>query len=292
MDPLASSRKADQNFNGEGIISVNLEFQLPRLAGSTYLNSAPLIWSFLHGSRRTQVQLIDAVPARCAALLAQGAVAAALVPVIEYQRTTDVLLVPDICVGSQGEVRSVVLVSLRDDLKEIRSVALDDSSRTSATLINILFREFIGHEPVWESYSSPDLRRTLNVNDGALIIGDPAMTFNRAGLNVWDLASLWRQFTGLGFVFAMWMVRAQVRESLQAIDFSGACDEGLSQLEQIAKEYASSLSLPASELELYLRQNISFRMDASMRAGLDLYYELAQRHKLIDAVKPLKTLEP
>ena len=238
------------------------------------------------------MQLIDAVPARCAALLAQGAVAAALVPVIEYQRTTDVLLVPDICVGSQGEVRSVVLVSLRDDLKEIRSVALDDSSRTSATLINILFREFIGHEPVWESYSSPDLRRTLNVNDGALIIGDPAMTFNRAGLNVWDLASLWRQFTGLGFVFAMWMVRAQVRESLQAIDFSGACDEGLSQLEQIAKEYASSLSLPASELELYLRQNISFRMDASMRAGLDLYYELAQRHKLIDAVKPLKTLEP
>jgi len=63
-------------------------------------------------------------------------------------------------------------------------------------------------------------------------------------------------------------------------------------LEQIAEEYASSLSLPASELELYLRQNISFRMDSSMRAGLDLYYELAQRHKLIDAVKPLKTLEP
>ena len=61
------------------------------------------------------MQLIDAVPARCAALLAQGAVGAALVPVIEYQRTTDVLLVPDICVGSQSEVRSVVLVSLRDD---------------------------------------------------------------------------------------------------------------------------------------------------------------------------------
>jgi chorismate dehydratase len=237
------------------------------------------------------VQLIDAVPARCAALLAQGAVGAALVPVIEYQRTTDVLLVPDICVGSQSEVRSVVLVSLRDDLKEIRSVALDESSRTSATLIKILFREFVGHEPVWESYS-PDLRRMLNANDGALIIGDPAMTFDRARLNVWDLASLWREFTGLGFVFAMWMVRAGMRESLRAIDFPGACDEGLSQLDQIAKEYASSLSLPASELELYLRQNISFRMDASMRAGLDLYYDLAWRHNLIDAVKPLKTLEP
>ena len=264
---------------------------LPTIAASTYLNSAPLIWSFLRGSRRDAAHLIDAVPARCAKLLSQDEVAAALVPVIEYQRTADVLVVPGICVGSKHEVRSVVLVSRRDDLKEIRSVALDESSRTSATLVRILFREFIGHEPMWES-CSPDLQGMLAVHDAALMIGDPAMSFSRIRLNVWDLASLWRQYTGLGFVFAMWMVRANAKNVVRAIDFAGACDEGLSQVEQIAVEYASSLRIPVADLIHYLRHNITFRIDDEMREGLQLYYKLASRNGLIPLVKPLKTLEP
>jgi len=232
------------------------------------------------------------VPARCADLLATANVSAALVPVIEYQRLTrDVYAVPDVCVGSRREVRSVVLVSRKDDIKEIRSVALDESSRTSATLIKILFREFIGHEPQWETYS-PDLSRMLSSHDAALVIGDPAMTFDRTGINVWDLASLWNQFTGLGFVFAMWMVRAEAREALGGIDFAVARDEGLSNLDDIASEYSKVLGLQHSELKLYLQQNISFHIDDEMQAGLDLYFKLAQRHKLIDTVRPLKTVQP
>lgn len=272
------------------IYSDNLQSQLPSLAASRYLNSAPLIWSFLRGSNRNHVQLIEAVPARCAQLLATGAVAAALVPVIEYQRMpNEVYAESAVCVGSKREVRSVVLVSGRDDLKEIRSIALDESSRTSATLIKVLFREFIGHEPEWQTFS-PDLPRMLSAHDAALIIGDPAMTFDRAGLNVWDLASLWNQFTGLGFVFAMWMVRAEVLKALDEINFAAACVEGLANLDQISNEYSAILGLPAEELKLYLEENISFRIDDEMLRGLDLYFQLAQRHHLIDTVKALKTL--
>ncbi len=224
-------------------------------------------------------------------LLSENEVAAALVPVIEYQRMADVLVIPDVCVGSKKEVRSVVLVSRRDDLKEIRSVALDESSRTSATLVRILFREFIGHEPMWES-CSPDLQGMLAVHDAALIIGDPAMTFRRIGVNIWDLASLWRQFTGLGFVFAMWMIRASAKGVVRAIDFESACVEGLSQVEQIAREYASPLRLPVAELIHYLLHNITYRIDEEMRDGLELYYQLASRHGLIPSLKPLKTFEP
>jgi predicted solute-binding protein len=72
-----------------------------RLAASSYLNSAPLIWSFLNGSKRGQVEFVEAVPARCAQLLAESAVEAALVPVIEYQRIAGGVLVRDVCVGSQ-----------------------------------------------------------------------------------------------------------------------------------------------------------------------------------------------
>src|SRR5919112_5070606 len=94
----------------------------PKLAASSYLNTVPLIWSFMRGTRRRDVQLVtDAAPARCADMLARGEVEAALVPVIEYQRIRDLAIVPGVCVGSRQRVRSVVLV-MRDDLDNLRKV--------------------------------------------------------------------------------------------------------------------------------------------------------------------------
>src|SRR5437879_4392579 len=149
--------------------------RLPRIAASSYLNTAPLIWSFIHGSQRDAVELFtDRSPARCAEMLASDEVDAALVPVIEYQRIPDIVIVPDVCVGSRSAVRSVVLVTRRNNLKKITRVALDDSSRTSVALVKIIFREFLGFEPEWRT-SAPDLKSMLAEADAALIIGDPAM---------------------------------------------------------------------------------------------------------------------
>ena len=136
-----------------------------------------------------------------------GEVDAALVPVIEYQRLDGVSIVPDVCVGSRSAVRSVVLVSKHEDLKNVRRVALDASSRTSQALVKIIFREFLQFEPKWET-ASPDVNAMLEDNDAALLIGDPAMKIALPDVHVFDLASLWRRFTDTGFVFAMWMVRA------------------------------------------------------------------------------------
>jgi chorismate dehydratase len=185
-----------------------------------------LIWSFTHGSRVGTVALSEAVPGRCAALLATGEVEAALVPVIEYQRIPNLSIVPDVCVGARRQVRSVVLVSRHQDLSAIRTVALDESSRTSATLIKVLFREFVDHEPAWTA-APPELTSMLDTSDAALIIGDPAMTLPQHGLYVFDLATLWHQYTGLGFVFAMWMIRDQSVASVSGVDFVAACHEGL-----------------------------------------------------------------
>src|SRR5689334_10523199 len=238
-----------------------------RLAASSYLNSAPLIWSFLKGSKRGRVDFVEAVPSRCAALLAQAEVEGALVPVIEYQRITGGALVADVCVGSQKEVLSVVLVSKDTELEHVRSVALDESSRTSATLVKIIFREFLDHEPAW-TVRSPDLEEMLERNDAALIIGDPGMTFPRAGLKVWDLASLWRKYTGLGFVFAMWMVRDDAIEKARRVDFASARDEGVAQVEEIIESYQQKIPMSLNELRKYLTENIAFHVDDSMQRGL------------------------
>ena len=230
--------------------------------------------------------MVEGVPSKCAELLAQGEVDAALVPVIEYQRAKDVSLIPNVCVGSKNEVRSVVLVSKDAELETIRSIALDQSSRTSAALLKILFREFLETEPKWATYS-PQLSEMLNENDAALIIGDPGMTFPREGLRVWDMASLWRKYTDLGFVFAMWMIRSAEPEVAQKADFAAARDEGIANKDAIVAQYRSQLSLDDSELESYLTDNITFTPDESMLAGLKLYFELAYKHKLIPELKPL-----
>jgi chorismate dehydratase len=261
---------------------------LPRLAASSYLNTAPLIWSFTRGSRQSDVDLVtDTSPAECADMLAHGKVDAALVPVIDYQTIPEITLLGKVCVGSRSQVRSVVLVTAGLDLKEVRKVSLDKESRTSATLVRLIFREFLGIEPEWTT-SAPDLGLMLKNADAALLIGDPAMSFNRAGLRVYDLASLWREKTGLGFVFAMWMGRERAIGKIAEVDFAAARDEGLLHVDEIAEAYERELHKPKADLCEYLRENITFNLDPEMQAGLELFYALAFKHGLIQNLRALE----
>lgn len=213
----------------------------------------------------------------------------ALVPVIEYQRLPGIGVVPDVCVGSHFEVRSVVIASKYAELKSVRRIALDDSSRTSSVLVKIIFREFLGVEPHWQA-SPPDLTAMLRDNDAALIIGDPAMKIRRDEFHVFDLATLWREHTGLGFVFAMWMAREKEAKRIRTLDFAAARDEGLAHVEEIVSAYEPRLDLTREALESYLTQSISFSLDKELRAGLELFFELAQRHNLVSERRDLKML--
>jgi len=284
---------------------------VPRISASSYSNTAPLVWSFLYGQNHGKVEIIlDTAPARSAELLAQNRVDAALVPVIAYQTIEDVRLVPDVCVGARERVRSVALITKGGDLSAARSVALDVSSKTSVTLTKIIFREFFGFEPQWIE-SAPDLDQMLGEADCALLIGDPALKLSvpyapllseegwpKAGvveaaegtddgeLRFFDLAELWKQHTGLGFVFAMWMTR---KESLE-IDLAAARDEGLANIDEIVSNYEKELKLPRAEFKTYLTENISYSVDDSMQKGMELYFQLAAKNGLIAENKPLRFL--
>jgi chorismate dehydratase len=275
----------------ENLMGKGTNDHLLRIAASSYLNTTPLIWSFTQGSKRDAVELFtDEAPARCAEMLAHGDVDAALVPVIEYQRLGDVSIVPDVCVGSRSAVRSVVLATRRNNLKKVKRVALDDSSRTSVALVKIIFREFLGFEPKWQT-SPPDLAAMLAHNDAALIIGDPAMKIPRDQFRVFDLATLWHEYTGFGFVFAMWMARRSEADRVRAIDFAAARDEGLANLDEIASETAPPLGLSQEDIRAYLTENIVFQLDDEMRKGLELYFELAGKHQMIEKAKPISFIK-
>jgi chorismate dehydratase len=263
----------------------------PRISASSYSNTAPLVWSFLYGSNHGKVEIIlDNAPARSAELLMQDRVDAALVPVIASQFVEGVRLIPDVCVGAKERVRSVCLVTDGRDLADVRSVALDTSSRTSVALTKIIFREFLGFEPEWRD-AAPDITAMLADSDAALLIGDPSLALSESpspesGLRTFDLAELWNEFTGFGFVFAMWMTR---RDRVD-IDFAAARDEGLSHLGEIAANYRTDIGLSSHALINYLSQNISYSIDDRMAAGLDLYLDLAASHGLIKTRVPFTYL--
>lgn len=249
----------------------------PYIAASSYLNAAPLCYSFVYGEQKDRcVFLSDESPARCAELLSEGRADAALIPVIEYQRLSGLKIAPGACVASRRSVRSVLLAS-RVPIDRVRSVALDTTSRTSAALIQIILRRFYSLD-VSYSPSPPKLEDMLESNDAALIIGDPAMLIDRSALHVYDLAEEWRKHTALPFVFAFWAIRAGSTAWQGAegrIDFLAARLEGTAHAEELADIYAERLGLPREELLSYLTENISYELDEESLRGLRLYYELA-----------------
>lgn len=274
----------------------------PRISASSYSNTAPLVWSFLYGVNHGKVEIIlDNAPARSAELLAQDRVDAALVPVIASQYIDGVKLIPDVCVGARQRVRSVCLVTKGENLKQVKTVALDVSSKTSVVLTKIIFREFLGFEPVWRD-AKPDISAMLAESDAALLIGDPALTLSEpravasgflksnsqiSNLKSFDLAELWHHYTSLGFVFAMWMTR----KDNCPIDFAAARDEGITHIEEIVSNYKTDIGLGRAEMIEYLTKNISYSVDESMRKGMELYFELAGKLGLIDAVRRLTYLD-
>jgi len=264
--------------------------QPPRISASSYSNTAPLIWSFLYGSNHGKVELVlDNAPARSAEMLMQDRVDAALVPVIASQFIEGVRVIPEVCIGAKERVRSVCLFTKAADLNDVRSVSLDVSSKTSVVLTKLIFREFVGFEPEWRD-SEADIGAMLAESDAALLIGDPALALSEPpastsgrDIRTFDLAELWHSYTGLGFVFAMWMTR---RETCP-IDFAAARDEGLAHLEEIAANYQTEIPIGRENLIEYLSQNVSYSIDDSMKKGMELYFELAKKNGLLSENRPL-----
>ncbi len=269
-----------------------------RIAASTYLNSAPLVYSFgVAGAQHGKAEFIgDAAPSRCAQMLASGQCEVALIPVIEYQRLPHLRIIPDVAVASKSYVRSVLLAS-RCPLEEVKTITLDTSSRTSQALVKILFAKRYQSSPRFIERTPDPAHQCENMfeaSDAALIIGDPALQMkaqaDELGVQTFDLAAEWRAMTGLPFVFAVWAARedACADGSIDAVDFVAAKNEGLQHLDEIARCYALELNQPQADLLSYLRDNVNYDLDAENLAGMRRYFSLAHECGLIEAERELK----
>lgn len=263
-----------------------------RISIIDYLNSAPLNYGFKRGLGYEHFHLKFQVPSICADQLRSGEVDAGLISSIEFLRIPELRIVPGLCIASPKRVRSVVILS-KVPPEAIRSLALDTSSRSSIVLGQILLRERYGASPETHSMG-PDLETMLQSHDAALVIGDPAMRARKEGLIVLDLAEEWHAWTGLPFVFALWMVREGAPEiplpGGVAPFFHKSLEMGQQSLSEIIDEAWHAIGWTKLELREYLTENISYHLGEAERESLALFFDKAVRQGFAPEGKPLRFL--
>ena len=263
----------ESRFN-KGMKRPNLNWQAtsPRIGVVTYLNSKPLVEDL--DQLLPASPIVFDYPSRLADDLARGRLDVALIPSVEYFNDPDYEIVSDACVAARGPVLSVKLYS-RVPLGEIRRLAVDEGSRTSVALVRVLLRERYGVDPHLERLGLGQTT-TETTADAVLLIGDRAIAPPKEKFHaVWDLGEEWFQWTGLPFVFAMWVVRADTPLGGAERALTIARDRGIQCLPEIAAREAVRLNLTPDTAYRYLSQNLHYRLGTAERAGLKLFYQLA-----------------
>lgn len=266
-----------------------------RISAISYLNTAPLMWDFEHGLVPEGFDISYTIPSQCAHELQSGNADIGIIPSAAYALIPDLSIIPGVAIASKSAVRSILLVSPKP-IGEIRTVALDSSSLTSAALTRVLFEKYWGGGRKFSS-AAPNIQCMLAENDAALLIGDPALKIDRSRYHTWDLAEEWLRVTGKPFVFAFWAVRDEAAKlsdvDLSAI-FQQSRDHGLQtdSLEKIAKTWAPKLDLPTAAVHDYLTTNIYYYLDPPCLDGLQLFYRHAFECGALPRAPRLHFVEP
>ena len=270
-----------------------------RISAISYLNTAPLMWDFEHGTPEhgeaaTDFDISYTIPSACAAALGDGSADIGIIPAAAYTTTPDLVIIPDVAIAARRAVRSILLVS-KMPIPQVRKVALDTSSMTSVALTKILFAKWLGGERAY-SGMAPNLQAMLATCDAALLIGDPALQVDRAKYVTLDLAEEWQARTGKSFVFAFWAIRHAALAGRDGAEisqvFKQSRDHGLmpEHLEAIAQEWAPRLGLSLELIRSYLVRNIHYYLDPPCLEGLKLFYRLGAEIGALPPAPELKFL--
>lgn len=244
-----------------------------------YLNVQPLVFGL-----RTQpgLEIVVDLPSRIAERFRAGELDAAMVPSLEAA-DLDASVLDSVCIASEGPVETVLLHH-RVGLESVRTLALDEASRTSAALAKILIADASGRLPECSEIRA-DEAGTIEA-DAVLLIGDPAASFSRPGFAALDLGEVWQRSRSLPFVFAVIVLGPRAIDLKIGKTVLEALERGLDHAPTIARSYNSGMD--PHRAERYLRQVIRYRFGDQEKKGLALFYRLAMARGLMVKAKELQ----
>lgn len=257
--------------------------ELVRVGAVAYLNTKPLIYGLqehLDGSGTLQL----ALPSRLADSLQRGSLDIGLIPVVEYLRhRSQYRIVSNAAIACRGPVWSVRIL-FRKDPRDVRTLAVDEGSRSSIALATVLYRQRFGRMPELTSFpieAAPE----DSTADAVLVIGDRAMRperYQASFVTDWDLGQEWFDETGLPFVFALWTARDTSYATCEMASTLEACrDQGCADVDTIVRQYAADYGLTHRQCHDYLTKYLHFHFGSEEQAGLS---EFLRRCEAIDLV--------
>ena len=246
-----------------------------RIGAVSYLNTKPLVYRLAELAPRAEV--VFDLPSRLADQLAARKLDVALIPSVEYFQNPEYAIISDACIGCRGPVLSVKLLS-RVPMDKIRTLALDEGSRTSVALVRILLKERFSLSPQLSPFPLGVAAEKVEA-DAVLMIGDRAMHPPAGFVDAWDLGDEWCRWAELPFVFAMWVTRKEMLSELGEIEIalSRARDAGIANLEEIAERESAGVGLSYQQCLSYLRDNLYFFLGPREQRGLELFQKQAIR---------------
>jgi predicted solute-binding protein len=246
------------------------------ISAVSFLNTWPLVEGFRNGPQKGLYEFRYDLPAQCADAVGAGAADIGLVPSAELDRLRLDYL-PELGIACDGAVRSILLISRRP-FREIRTLSLDSSSRTSAALVRVLLAEQYGCTPVLTAHR-PSLDEMLAECDAALIIGDPALHLDPAHLpyETLDLGEEWVKWTGLPMVFAVWAGQRRFLTADVAAAFRASYEWGRAHTEELVERAHAERGFPVALAREYFTRYIVYELRARHIEGLERFRGLVRQ---------------
>lgn len=279
-----------------------LSVDKPRVGHIQFLNCIPIYWGLVRSGALLDLDLVKDTPERLSEQLVTGDLDIGPISLVEYLRHADDLVVlPDVAVGSDGPVMSCNLVSQLPftDLHGAR-VALGSTSRTTVELARLVLRECYGVEPSYYS-CPPDLAQMMQEASAGVLIGDPALRASlydapRLGLRVLDLGEAWKDWTGLPMVFAVWAVRRDFLAKQPALTrevhtaFLHSRDLAMAEVDKVAAQAARWEAFDAATLERYFT-TLDFSFGDRQFAGVREFARRVAAQIGVDPDVPIELLD-
>ena len=208
--------------------------------------------------------------------LARGELDVALASSFEFLRNPVYQVVDGVSISSAGPVYSVVVAHSRD-ISEIREIELDPASETSAKLLECLLAE-LNFAPLLSRTSTS----VITAHRARLFIGDQAIRFRQrhAGeFHFWDLGEQWNKLVDLPFVYALWLIRPEVRDSKPLAErLRTLRDENLADIDKLA---AQEKEFDRDFCRRYYGENLRFSFGEKEKAGLREFNRRCREQRLL-----------
>lgn len=246
-----------------------------RISAVKYANTYPFIYGLNESGLGEKAIIETDHPADCAEKLISGKADLGLMPAGALPLLKEYYIVSDFCIGANGNVRTVMLLS-NSPFEDINTVYLDYRSRSSVKLVKVLAENFWKKDFRWADTSKGFDFAGINHGEATVLIGDQCFEFeNRFTHNI-DLAGAWKQFTGLPFVFACWTANKELDAEF-INDFNNALKPGVMNIDAVVEKFGKTGRIRDGELKKYLTENIDYNLDDQKRKGLKLFLDLMSK---------------